>query len=295
MTASRGVQALMGNDWNVRRQWGRNKGGGPAVVEESSSCFIWTKFNFQIKGRTENGTEGYSWWKRCRLLILEWLQLVFLFTSTEKNWKGLFFCILFSVFNSKKRKEMQIHFPVSFSTWDILWSALSSSLWEGKIFSSIILSISSASFSLAHRLTEWLAKPPKTAMCDFAKNQLLWNIRVKTGGVPPHPPQVGFVCLINRGVNFISSFGRNNSARLSLPHSSLLTSKSSSGNGRAPQAKRFIGCQLSNANGWNETENIDLKVLGGEGKKKKIWKDLVKNLHQRRSDQSYAGGEASVK
>lgn len=46
-----------------------------------------------------------------------------------------------------------------------------------------------------------------------------------------------------------STFGRNNSAGFSSLRSRLLTSKTGSGNGRAPQAKRFIGCQLSNANG----------------------------------------------
>lgn len=167
---------------------------------------------------------------------------------------------------------MQIHFPVSFSTLGILWSALSSSLWEGKIFSSIILSISSASFSLAHRLNRVTRQTPKNKQCAILPKIVAAVEYTGQSGrcfffFPL--PQVGFVCLINRGVNFIFSFGRNNSARLSSAHSSLLTSKSSSGNGRAPQAKRFIGCQLSNANGWNETENIDLKVLGVGGAKKK--------------------------
>lgn len=65
-------------------------------------------------------------------------------------------------------------------------------------------------------------------------------------------------------------------------HSRLLTSKTCSGNGWALQAKCFIGCQLSNANGWNETENIDLK---GE---KTFYNKLVKDLHQSHWDQSYA-------
>lgn len=57
---------------------------------------------------------------------------------------------------------------------------------------------------------------------------------------------------------------------LSAAYQVQLTSKESSGNGRTLQAKRFAGCQLSNANGQNETEILIFK--------KNINKKFVKDL-----------------